>query len=152
VHLTGTTAFTLTPAERRSLVEFTVHGGTLVIDSAGGSSQFADSAEKELAIMFGDGAAKPLACLPPGSLLYTWPDAPIGSVRYRRFARRCIQSNLRVPRIEGIESRGRYVVFFSREDLSAGLVGEQVDGIVGYDPNSATALVRNMILYSAATK
>jgi hypothetical protein len=32
------------------------------------------------------------------------------------------------------------------------LVGEQVDGIVGYDPNSATALVRNMILYSAATK
>jgi hypothetical protein len=34
----------------------------------------------------------------------------------------------------------------SREDLSAGLVGEQIDGIVGYTPDTATDIMRNIIL------
>jgi hypothetical protein len=33
-------------------------------------------------------------------------------------------------------------------DISAGLVGEPVDGIVGYDPASATKLMTNMIVYA----
>jgi hypothetical protein len=37
-------------------------------------------------------------------------------------------------------------VYFSREDLSAGLVGEPVDGIVGYDPNTATHLMAAMLM------
>ena len=40
-------------------------------------------------------------------------------------------------------------VFYSREDLTAGLVGEQVDGIVGYDPvPQAAQMMANIILYA----
>ena len=42
----------------------------------------------------------------------------------------------------------RYAVFFSADDLSAGLVGQQVDGIIGYDPDSATDIMDRMIQYS----
>ena len=40
-------------------------------------------------------------------------------------------------------------MFYSREDLSGGLVGEPVDGIVGYDPATATAIMRNILLYAS---
>jgi Domain of unknown function (DUF4159) len=149
VHLTGTTKFTLTPAIRQSLVDFTATGGTLIIDAAGGSKDFADAAEKELGIMFGNGAGNGLTWLPPGCLLYTLPQAPILECSYRRFARNTLAAGLRKPMVQGVWRNGRYVAFFSRGDLSAGLVGEPVDGIMGYSPETATALMRNMILYSA---
>ena len=43
----------------------------------------------------------------------------------------------------------RPAVFYSPEDLTAGLVGQPVDGIFGYAPESATPLMRNMLLYAA---
>jgi hypothetical protein len=73
----------------------------------------------------------------------------ITKVDYRRFARRNLIGSLKAPHIRGIEVNGRTAIFFSREDLSAGMVGEQVDGIYGYDPASATALMRNLVLYAA---
>ncbi len=51
--------------------------------------------------------------------------------------------------MKGITINGRLAVFYSREDLSAGLVGEQIDGIVGYDPSSAVALMTNLVLYAS---
>jgi hypothetical protein len=35
---------------------------------------------------------------------------------------------------------------FSREDLSAGLVGQDFDGILGYTPETATRLMARQIL------
>ena len=43
---------------------------------------------------------------------------------------------------------GRFGVFYSREDLSTGLVGQSVDGIYGYEPATATRLMRAMLLYA----
>ncbi len=57
--------------------------------------------------------------------------------------------SLKTPRIVGIVLNGRTAVYFSREDLSAGLVGGQRDGIVGYTPESATDIVRNVVLMAA---
>jgi hypothetical protein len=34
----------------------------------------------------------------------------------------------------------------SREDISGGLVGQQTDGIMGYDPETATAIMRNVLI------
>ena len=56
-HLTGTTAFKLSPAQRKELSDFTERGGTLIVDAAGGSDAFADAAERESALVFG-GTAK----------------------------------------------------------------------------------------------
>ena len=55
---------------------------------------------------------------------------------------------LSVPRLAAIEVGGSPRVFFSREDLSAGLMAAPVDGIVGYDPDTATAIVRNVLVFA----
>jgi hypothetical protein len=39
-------------------------------------------------------------------------------------------------------------VFFSREDLTAGLVGQAVDGVYGYSPETALDLATRIALYS----
>ena len=50
-------------------------------------------------------------------------------------------------KVRGFNLGKRTAVFFSHEDLSAGLVGEPVDGIYGYDPQTATNLMAAMLLY-----
>ena len=145
-HLTGTKAFKLTDAERSAIKEFVEKGGTLIVDAAGGSNEFADAAENELNAIFGDAAAKSLKDpLPPENMIYRLPISPVEQVRYRTFAK-TVLGNLRTPMIKAITIRNRPAVFFSREDLSAGLVGEAVDGITGYEPDVATAIMRNIIL------
>jgi hypothetical protein len=75
------------------------------------------------------------------------PNVPLDAINYREYAKKLLGDSTK-PRICEVIVKGRIVAFFSREDLSAGLVGEQVDGIVGYTPRSATELMRNLILYS----
>ncbi len=53
------------------------------------------------------------------------------------------------PRLRGITQNGRLVCIYSPEDLSVGLVGEQVDGILGYKPETATALMRKILLLAS---
>ncbi|MDB5303130.1 MAG: A-macroglobulin complement component [Phycisphaerales bacterium] len=148
-HLTGTTKFSLTPAARTELVQFIIHGGTLVIDSAGGSPEFADAAEAELKAIFGKEAETALANpLEVTSPVFNLADGQIETVTYREFYKRVV-GKLRTPRLIGIPRGNRIAVFYSREDLTAGLVGEPMDGISGYSPNSATAIMRNIVSYGA---
>jgi hypothetical protein len=83
--------------------------------------------------------------------VFTVPGARLDRFAYRRFARKVV-GDLRGPRIKGMKAAGseRVGVFYSREDLSGGLVGQSVDGVVGYDPPTATAIMRNILLYAAA--
>jgi hypothetical protein len=149
-HLTGTTKLILHDDQRKELKSFVEDGGTLIIDSAGGSVVFADSAEAELKAMFGEAAVTGLAApLPKTHALFaamTWQPKDI---LYRAYARQKIVGNQTEPRLRGIATTaGRIGVFFSREDLSAGLVGEAVDGIVGYEPRVSARLMQSMILYA----
>ena len=147
-HLTGTTKLTLSPEARAQIVAFVLHGGTLVVDAAGGSKEFAESAESELKQMFSAEAARLGNPLPPYSPLYTLPEAPLDTITYRSFMRKALGGDTKSPRVSGIDRGGRLAVFFSREDLSGGMVGESVDGITGYSPDSATAIMRNILLYA----
>ncbi|HWE95848.1 MAG TPA: DUF4159 domain-containing protein [Tepidisphaeraceae bacterium] len=151
-HLTGTTKFTLAPAARAQLVEFVLHGGTLVIDAAGGSKPFAKSAEAELKQMFGPEADRLATPLPPYSPLYTLPEATLESISYRQFIRKSLGGDIKSPRVCGINRGGRLAVLFSREDISGGMVGEAVDGIAGYSPETATAIMRNILLYGGVAR
>jgi hypothetical protein len=152
-HLTGTSAFKLPEAARKELTDFVAGGGTLVVDAAGGSAPFAEAAEQELETTFGAEAAKGLARpLRSDHHVFTLPGARIDRFTYRRFARK-ILGELKGTRLKGIKAAGpgdRVGVFYSREDLTAGLVGQPVDGILGYDPATATAILRNVLLYAAA--
>jgi hypothetical protein len=83
--------------------------------------------------------------------VYNLPGAKLDRFGYRRFARK-ILGDLKGSRLKGIKAGtgDRVGVFYSREDLSAGIVGEPIDGIIGYDVATATAIMRNIALYAAA--
>ncbi|HEY7119335.1 MAG TPA: DUF4159 domain-containing protein, partial [Tepidisphaeraceae bacterium] len=66
-------------------------------------------------------------------------------VEYRSFARSRMGAS-QVLRLKGIRFRGKWAVVFSAEDLSTGLVGQQVDGIYGYTPRCATEVLRRLVL------
>jgi hypothetical protein len=148
-HLTGTSDFKLDEPARKELAAFIKAGGTLIVDAASGSPAFADAAERELDGTFAQAFPKQaLELISAKHALYTNWLVGLKDVGYRTFARDLIGA-VNAPRIKGLKlDGGRLGAFYSREDLSAGLVGQPVDGIRGYDPATATRLMRAMLLYA----
>ncbi len=147
-HLTGTGKLKLNDAARAALKKFVDDGGTLLVDSAGGNTVFAQSAELELDSIFGTDATRQLKIpLPVSSPVFSGGGMAIEQFGYRAYARKQAGgADLKGPRIRNFTIAGRAAVIFSREDLSVGLVGQPVDGINGYDPATATAIVRSVLL------
>jgi hypothetical protein len=148
-HLTGTAKFAPSEQAKAELKKFVESGGTLLVDAAGGSSAFAGQVEPLLAGMF---PAAPLTPLLPGHRLYATVAGEGGgaSVRYRPYAMKTAQGLTRSPRLQGITLNGRLAVIYSREDLSVGMVGQTVDGIYGYDAESATELTGAVLAHTAS--
>jgi hypothetical protein len=142
--LTGTDTLKLTDAQLAELKAYVDGGGTLLIDAAGGKSAFVTSAQAALLKAF-PGTTAP-AVLPADSPVYALGD-PIKEVAYRQFARMTLGS-LHSPQLRGLKTGDRIGVFFSNEDVAVGLVGQPVDGILGYDPESAAHVVQNILLYA----
>ncbi|MDB5296218.1 MAG: hypothetical protein JWO31_2201, partial [Phycisphaerales bacterium] len=148
-HLTGTGKFSLTKPQREEVKAYAAAGGVLVVDAAGGDGAFADAAERELAAIFGGDPAAVGPVVAPDEPVYQWPGFKIPAFEFRRYARAKATSKLNVPRVRAIEIAGKPRVFYSRDDLTHGLLGQPCDGIVGYDPATATAIMRNVVLYAA---
>jgi hypothetical protein len=142
-HLTGTHRVQLDPSAAAEISKFVEGGGTLIIDACGGNSEFALSVEEQLKSIFPEGK---LTLLPPESPAYS-SGVKAGDVSYRPFAKKIV-GNLHVPRIKALEIKKRPAVFFSAEDLSTGLVGQSIDGIFGYEPQSATDLMRSILTFA----
>jgi hypothetical protein len=85
VHLTGTTPLTLDAAAQVELRNVTNNGGTVVIDAAGGSAQFAESVERMLPLIFPGATLKPL---PPEHPVFQIGATKLGAVAYRTYARK----------------------------------------------------------------
>jgi hypothetical protein len=148
IDITGSGHFKLDTDDWIQLHSFVQGGGTLIVDATGGSPVFNDDVRTQLLNAFFDVNPQLDEPLRPGHILYSEIGSKIDQVSYRNFARRVLQDNLKMPRIRGIKTGDRVGVFYSAEDISAGLVGEPVDGIIGYSPDSATALMEHMILYA----
>ncbi len=147
-YMTGTRAFKLTARERAGLRRFLANGGTLLADAAGGSTEFRRSLERELTALLGR---------PPENLRADHPiltgagiagARPLSNVGYRRAVRRPGRGK-RPPPLRAFVRGRRAVVIYSPLDISAGLLGTQVFGCRGYAPESALAVVRNMLLYAS---
>jgi hypothetical protein len=74
------------------------------------------------------------------------PDFP---VTYRNFAKTRLGSSTAL-RLKGIKFRQKYAIIFSAEDLSTGMVGQQVDGVHGYSPMTATEIMRRLVMNLSA--
>ena len=72
-------------------------------------------------------------------------DSPASHVRPR-----VTPARHQTPMIRGITFGNKIRVFYSHLDISGGLVGEFVDGIYGYDPQTSTELMSAMIRYAIA--
>lgn len=148
-HLTGTYKLALTDAAKTQLKSFIAAGGTLLIDAAGGSEAFARSIEAELESL-APGTGVP-AVLPANHPLLG-SGAGALKIAYRPYAQKAVTGNANVARLKSLTANGRPAVLFSREDLSVGLVGQPVGGILGYEPATATGLVRRIVLAAAGIK
>jgi hypothetical protein len=141
-HLTATGKVKLGDAEGAELKAFVESGGTLFVDAAGGDAQAAESLEAELTTLMG---AKPVP-LPLDHAMFKNLGMPVMEVGYRPYAMKRTLGKIKGPRLRAIMVKDRPAVLFSREDISAGLVGEAMDGIFGYTPESAVAVARAVVM------
>jgi hypothetical protein len=144
-HITGTTKFKPDAAAKAQLKKFVADGGTLLVDAAGGSSAFAEGMEGEMESL---GTGAKLDTLPPDHSLFGGKEAMKFS--YRPFGQAQLQGKLNAPHLKAVRVGDRPAILFSREDLSAGMLGTSVGGIIGYSPVTATDLVRRIVLRAAA--
>lgn len=146
-HITGSKPISLNAAELKGLRAFIVGGGTLLIDSAGGSREFSQSIEKYVSKVI----KRNTRYLQKDSFFLHGkgiPDAvSLDRISYRRTARSSARGSS-LPRIRAHQSRSRLEVIFSPLDLSAGLLGTHIYNCRGYSSESALRIMRNMLLYA----
>ncbi|MEI8194524.1 MAG: DUF4159 domain-containing protein, partial [Phycisphaerae bacterium] len=142
-HLTGTAAVKFEDKQLAEIKSFLDAGGMLIIDAAGGSSAFTTAIMSEF--------SKVNLTLPPPVLPEADPVINGGGVgidcskvTYRRWA----MLATRKPRLRAQATNNHKTIFFSEDDISAGLVGNNIDGIKGYNPVWATNLMTNIMLYA----
>ena len=86
--------------------------------------------------------------LPADHPVYKVSGRKLEDITYRMFARQKLVGELKGPRLRGITLKGRLAVIYSPEDITVGMVGQSIDGIVGYSPSTATELMRHILLNS----
>jgi hypothetical protein len=145
--MTGVGPFALGAAEVRALREFINAGGMVVADAAGGSEDFDKSAREHLLTLLQDVYAQ-VGRLPASSDVYNLPDLRIDTVAFRRPVRARYGDDRR-PRLQAVTLDNRPVIVYSRDDITAGLVGYAGHNVRGYAPASALALMRNLLIYAA---
>ncbi len=144
-HLTSSGKFKLTDAQRADLKAFVEGGGTLLVDATGGNGDAASSLESEIAAI---NPAKP-QILKPDDPAYANLGIPADSIVFRPYAAKRV-GQIKGPRLRAVNINNRPAIIYSAEDLSVGMVGQPIDGIVGYTPQSATAIMKSLIQFAGA--
>src|SRR5581483_9516 len=93
-HLTGSGPTKFDPFSMAAMKSYINRGGVLIIDSAGGSPQFAQSIEQQLDATFGDEAKSLKDPLPPDHRIYRGVD-----IAWRAFARQNLAGDLHTGRV-----------------------------------------------------
>ncbi|MCY2926973.1 MAG: DUF4159 domain-containing protein, partial [Planctomycetota bacterium] len=141
--LVSTGSFSLPDSDLDILRDFVTRGGTLLFEGAGGNESFLKSALAVVSKMF-PGEAPQL--LPPDHRLYR-TGVVIKSVMYRPKTIRRL-GRIDTPRLIGLSVGGKVRVIISPEDISGGLLGVPFSSVDGYRPQSAQAIMRNIVAYA----
>ena len=122
-------------------------GGTLVIDTCGGTGAFASAMKADLAAAFPDAVLDPIApthpMLNPGE-----PGmADVSKPRYRPFT---TPKQGKRPGLFGFAA-GKGQVILTTLDVTSGLLHTGTWGINGFDPRYCEALMQNVIFWAHDT-
>jgi len=153
--LTGSTPPKLSSLQLKRLAEYLYGGGTLFVDAAVGSEDFAGAVEVMLKELFGE-----------ADLVVLGPDSPILSGRFAGGLGGRIDTveytpavnadrgddKLTKPHVMGIEIQGRLAVIFSPYGVTAPLEGAPPLGCKGLTTRDALRLAANVVLYAAVGK
>ncbi len=137
--LTGTGPLELTAEQQKALGQWLEAGGTLLVDAAGGDAEFSESAEKVFLKICGQTTLKKLASM---AGLYHVKDMEINKAYYR-------SGPSTAPRLRVLKVKDRMAVYFSRDDITCGLIGVMCHTIKGYSPSTSVDLVRNLVAMTA---
>ena len=148
-HLTGTSAFTVPEDDVKKLRAYLDAGGTLVIDCCGGRDEFNSSAAALIKSLYPGTAAAPVDdAVLAGD--YTG-GTKVDDVMYRKAAL-LKRGGGHKANILGVKQGNRYTILYAPEDITSGLLGTNTAGIVGYMPDSALAIARDLVMFAASAK
>lgn len=145
----------LTDAERRAIEHFATRedGGVILFETVGGVGTCAAHMEDTLGGLFGVEARSTLRS-PVVTGRGLDDAAPVSRVEYRPYAVHVHGSREVVPRLRGMAPAGGGAMrlFFSREDISHGLLDQPCWGVSGYSARAARDLLANLLVYSRALR
>jgi hypothetical protein len=143
--MTGTAAFTLPQADKDALKKYVQGGGTLIIDAAGGSQEFFDSAQTLVEEIWG---RKNLQILPKDAALYVPPgDNGLAIEKFAyNFREQGRYGQTLNPHLKAVMIGARPAVILSKEDITAGLLGITPRTVDGYMPKTAYEIMRNLAI------
>ncbi|MGH7177917.1 MAG: DUF4159 domain-containing protein [Tepidisphaeraceae bacterium] len=149
-HLTGTDAISLKPEEFDALRQYLTLGGVLLIDPCGGSRAFADSIRQQTLPRLVPGAS-PVDLSEKSAILSGTRTGMVNVVplKLRPWSAEQLGSSS-APPIQTLRV-GKGEIIFSQVDLTSGLLGTTTLGITGYQPATAQALLKNIVLWSMQT-
>jgi hypothetical protein len=152
LYLHGRHNFRLGKSEQDKLREYITNGGFLLADACCGVPQFDKSFRELMVELFPD---NPLKRIPTDHELYSDKIAhEIKFVKRREPEVQAANASMQIvtrsvePFLEGIEINGRYVVVYSKYDISCALERQAAVGCTGYVHEDAVKLAVNAVVYA----
>lgn len=146
LHLVGVNAVEVKPAEREAIQAYISSGGTVLVETLGGTGDFARSIREQLGVIFPGDEGK----VSPRTPIITSIGLPDGAKRNRRPIYRRMVLERSDPKgkllMNGYEKNDRYPVLLTYEDLSLGMLGVKQYGISGYSVETSRNLMLNILL------
>jgi hypothetical protein len=150
VYMHGRKNFQLSEEERDKLLQYLSHGGFLFADACCGAQQFDASFRQMIEQMFG----QPLERIPAEHEIF---NMELGH-DIRRVKRRLPSEDPRASSLaneesvgeailEGIQIDGKYIVVYSKYDLSCALERQATSACAGYVTEDAARIGVNLVLY-----
>jgi len=146
-HLTGVDDPSLTKAQWDAIDKWLRAGGTLIVDQAGGpprgkAGAFDDAFRKLIADRYGEDALDLLIAHPALKGLGKVGHRNVMGLRRRKLA----------PRLEAVRIGGREAIYYSRYDLTCGLLDCPNPLVSGMDGPAAQEVLSRLVLSAAGMK
>ena len=147
VMVSGTDTHDFSQEQRQAIKGYVESGGVILFESAGGRGAFARDAEK-MAVELWEMSIDPLR----NSRIVTGEGlekaTPMTHLDYGSYTHQVLAARETTPRLRGMTVGDRPRVLFTHQDITHALLDQPCWGIAGYTPESARALLANILLHA----